>query len=74
MIYSFGFRVRVSWLCIVLAVFLRQLVPSPQPNVCPVLLLVLFRAGGKTPDPKMQVRSYMDVMKEQHLTKEEVCS
>uniref|UniRef100_A0A673FNG9 Splicing factor 3B subunit 1 n=1 Tax=Sinocyclocheilus rhinocerous TaxID=307959 RepID=A0A673FNG9_9TELE len=26
---------------------------------------------GKTPDPKMQVRTYMDVMKEQHLSKEE---
>uniref|UniRef100_A0A672STZ0 Splicing factor 3b subunit 1 n=1 Tax=Sinocyclocheilus grahami TaxID=75366 RepID=A0A672STZ0_SINGR len=30
-----------------------------------------FSAGGKTPDPKMQVRTYMDVMKEQHLSKEE---
>lgn len=33
---------------------------------------MLFRIGGKTPDPKMQVRTYMDVMKEQHLSKEEV--
>lgn len=31
-----------------------------------------FCAGGKTPDPKMPARSYMDVMKEQHLSKEEV--
>ncbi|XP_016344482.1 splicing factor 3B subunit 1-like isoform X1 [Sinocyclocheilus anshuiensis] len=30
-----------------------------------------FADGGKTPDPKMQVRTYMDVMKEQHLSKEE---
>lgn len=37
-----------------------------------VFLLVLFRTGGKTPDPKLQVRSYMDVMREQHLSKEEV--
>uniref|UniRef100_W5M8F5 Splicing factor 3B subunit 1 n=1 Tax=Lepisosteus oculatus TaxID=7918 RepID=W5M8F5_LEPOC len=27
--------------------------------------------GGKTPDPKLQARTYMDVMREQHLTKEE---
>uniref|UniRef100_A0A8C2QUC8 Splicing factor 3B subunit 1 domain-containing protein n=1 Tax=Capra hircus TaxID=9925 RepID=A0A8C2QUC8_CAPHI len=26
---------------------------------------------GKTPDPKMNARTYMDVMREQHLTKEE---
>ena len=40
----------------------------------PLFLLVLFRAGGKTPDPKMQVRSYVDVMLEQNLSKEEVTS
>ncbi|MBN3318632.1 SF3B1 factor, partial [Atractosteus spatula] len=28
-------------------------------------------SGGKTPDPKLQARTYMDVMREQHLTKEE---
>lgn len=39
-----------------------------------VFLLVLFRTGGKTPDPKLQVRSYMDVMREQNLSKEEVKS
>lgn len=39
-----------------------------------VFLLVLFRTGGKTPDPKLQVRSYMDVMREQNLSKEEVRS
>lgn len=39
---------------------------------CPVSLLVLFRTGGKTPDPKLQVRSYVDVMLEQNLSKEEV--
>lgn len=39
-----------------------------------VFLLVLFRTGGKTPDPKLQVRSYMDVMREQYLSKEEVRS
>lgn len=38
----------------------------------PLFLLVLFRAGGKTPDPKLQVRSYVDVMLEQNLSKEEV--
>lgn len=38
----------------------------------PVFLLVLFRTGGKTPDPKLQVRSYVDVMLEQNLSKEEV--
>lgn len=37
-----------------------------------VFLLVLFRTGGKTPDPKLQVRSYVDVMLEQNLSKEEV--
>lgn len=57
---------------IVLVVFVINWVPKVCPNVCPLFLLVLFRAGGKTPDPKLQVRSYMDVMKEQHLTKEEV--
>ncbi|KAM9663769.1 splicing factor 3B subunit 1 isoform 1-T1 [Trichechus inunguis] len=30
-----------------------------------------FADGGKTPDPKMNARTYMDVMREQHLTKEE---
>lgn len=37
-----------------------------------MFLFVLFRAGGKTPDPKLQVRSYVDVMLEQNLSKEEV--
>lgn len=37
-----------------------------------VCMLVLFRIGGKTPDPKQQARTYMDVMREQHLSKEEV--
>lgn len=41
---------------------------------CPMFLFVLFRAGGKTPDPKLQVRSYVDVMMEQNLSKEEVRS
>uniref|UniRef100_A0A8C6TEB6 Splicing factor 3b, subunit 1 n=1 Tax=Neogobius melanostomus TaxID=47308 RepID=A0A8C6TEB6_9GOBI len=30
-----------------------------------------FADGGKTPDPKMQIRSYVDVMREQNLSKEE---
>ncbi|XP_077583686.1 splicing factor 3B subunit 1 isoform X1 [Stigmatopora nigra] len=30
-----------------------------------------FADGGKTPDPKLQVRSYVDVMREQNLSKEE---
>ncbi|KAM9804690.1 LOW QUALITY PROTEIN: splicing factor 3B subunit 1 [Neosynchiropus ocellatus] len=30
-----------------------------------------FADGGKTPDPKLQVRSYVDVMMEQNLSKEE---
>ncbi|KAK5920441.1 hypothetical protein CgunFtcFv8_024250 [Champsocephalus gunnari] len=30
-----------------------------------------FADGGKTPDPKLQVRSYVDVMLEQNLSKEE---
>ncbi|KAG5851662.1 hypothetical protein ANANG_G00054000 [Anguilla anguilla] len=30
-----------------------------------------FADGGKTPDPKQPARTYMDVMREQHLTKEE---
>ncbi|XP_053328198.1 splicing factor 3B subunit 1 isoform X1 [Spea bombifrons] len=30
-----------------------------------------FADGGKTPDPKMNARTYKDVMREQHLTKEE---
>lgn len=38
----------------------------------PMFLFMLFRAGGKTPDPKLQVRSYVDVMLEQNLSKEEV--
>lgn len=41
---------------------------------CPLFLLVLFRAGGKTPDPKLQGRSYVEVMLEQNLSKEEVSS
>lgn len=41
-------------------------------NECTMFLFVLFRAGGKTPDPKLQVRSYVDVMLEQNLSKEEV--
>lgn len=54
--------------------FVKIWVPSVCSNESSVFLLVLFRAGGKTPDPKLQVRSYMDVMREQHLTKEEVRS
>uniref|UniRef100_A0AAZ3P8Q7 Splicing factor 3B subunit 1 n=1 Tax=Oncorhynchus tshawytscha TaxID=74940 RepID=A0AAZ3P8Q7_ONCTS len=42
----------------------RQMIISPE-------RLDPFADGGKTPDPKLQSRSYMDVMKEQHLTKEE---
>ncbi|XP_029461912.1 splicing factor 3B subunit 1 isoform X1 [Rhinatrema bivittatum] len=30
-----------------------------------------FAYGGKTPDPKTNARSYVDVMREQHITKEE---
>lgn len=56
----------------VLAVFLITWVPRVYTDECPMFLLVLFRAGGKTPDPKMQVRSYVDVMLEQNLSKEEV--
>ena len=47
-------------------------VPGACAHDCPLFLFVLFRAGGKTPDPKMQVRSYVDVMLEQNLSKEEV--
>lgn len=33
---------------------------------------MLSCTGGKTPDPKVQVRSYVDVMLEHNLSKEEV--
>lgn len=56
----------------VLAVFVITRVPGAHTDECPLFLLVLFRAGGKTPDPKLQVRSYVDVMLEQNLSKEEV--
>uniref|UniRef100_A0A8D3E442 Splicing factor 3b subunit 1 n=1 Tax=Scophthalmus maximus TaxID=52904 RepID=A0A8D3E442_SCOMX len=42
----------------------RQMIISPE-------RLDPFADGGKTPDPKMQVRSYVDVMLEQNLSKEE---
>uniref|UniRef100_A0A8C5G6N1 Splicing factor 3B subunit 1 domain-containing protein n=1 Tax=Gouania willdenowi TaxID=441366 RepID=A0A8C5G6N1_GOUWI len=42
----------------------RQMIISPE-------RLDPFADGGKTPDPKMQVRSYVDVMMEQNLSKEE---
>uniref|UniRef100_A0A8C4NN35 Splicing factor 3B subunit 1 n=2 Tax=Eptatretus burgeri TaxID=7764 RepID=A0A8C4NN35_EPTBU len=42
----------------------RQLIISPE-RVDP------FADGGKTPDPKVTARSYTDVMREQHLSKEE---
>lgn len=58
----------------VLAVFVITQVPRVYTYECPLFLLVLFRAGGKTPDPKLQVRSYVDVMLEQNLSKEEVSS
>lgn len=38
----------------------------------PLFLFMLSCTGGKTPDPKVQVRSYVDVMREQNLSKEEV--
>lgn len=38
----------------------------------PLFLFMLSCTGGKTPDPKVQVRSYVDVMLEQNLSKEEV--
>ena len=57
-----------------LAVFVITWVPGVYPDECPMFLFVLFRAGGKTPDPKLQVRSYVDVMLEQNLSKEEVSS
>uniref|UniRef100_H0WG26 Splicing factor 3B subunit 1 domain-containing protein n=1 Tax=Otolemur garnettii TaxID=30611 RepID=H0WG26_OTOGA len=47
---------------------------SVEPNYplfITLVLLLFFSAGGKTPDPKMNARTYMDVMREQHLTKEE---
>lgn len=56
----------------VLAVFVITWVPRVYTDECPMFLFVLFRAGGKTPDPKLQVRSYVDVMLEQNLSKEEV--
>lgn len=56
----------------VFAVFVMTWVPGVYANECPMFLFVLFRAGGKTPDPKLQVRSYVDVMLEQNLSKEEV--
>lgn len=37
-----------------------------------LFLFMLSCTGGKTPDPKVQVRSYVDVMLEQNLSKEEV--
>ncbi|MGH0165404.1 UNVERIFIED_CONTAM: hypothetical protein FKN15_048719 [Acipenser sinensis] len=42
----------------------RQMIISPE-------RLDPFADGGKTPDPKLHARTYMDVMREQHLTKEE---
>ncbi|TWW81174.1 Splicing factor 3B subunit 1 [Takifugu flavidus] len=42
----------------------RQMIISPE-------RLDPFADGGKTPDPKVQVRSYVDVMLEQNLSKEE---
>uniref|UniRef100_A0A7N5ZTA1 Splicing factor 3B subunit 1 domain-containing protein n=1 Tax=Anabas testudineus TaxID=64144 RepID=A0A7N5ZTA1_ANATE len=42
----------------------RQMIISPE-------RLDPFADGGKTPDPKLQVRSYVDVMLEQNLSKEE---
>ncbi|CAL9690738.1 unnamed protein product [Knipowitschia caucasica] len=42
----------------------RQMIISPE-------RLDPFADGGKTPDPKMQVRSYVDVMREHNLSKEE---
>uniref|UniRef100_A0A8C6KUU7 Splicing factor 3b subunit 1 n=1 Tax=Nothobranchius furzeri TaxID=105023 RepID=A0A8C6KUU7_NOTFU len=42
----------------------RQRIISPE-------RLDPFADGGKTPDPKIQVRSYVDVMMEQNLSKEE---
>ncbi len=57
-----------------LDVFEITWVPGVYTDECPVFLFVLFRAGGKTPDPKLQVRSYVDVMLEQNLSKEEVRS
>ncbi|KAK5609960.1 Splicing factor 3B subunit 1 [Crenichthys baileyi] len=42
----------------------RQMIISPE-------RLDPFADGGKTPDPKLQVRSYVDVMMEQNLSKEE---
>lgn len=41
-------------------------------NDVPLFLFMLSCTGGKTPDPKVQVRSYKDVMLEQSLSKEEV--
>lgn len=41
-------------------------------NDVPLFLFMLSCTGGKTPDPKVQVRSYVDVMLEQNLSKEEV--
>lgn len=58
----------------VFAVFVVTWVPRVYTDECPMFLFVLFRAGGKTPDPKLQVRSYVDVMLEQNLSKEEVSS
>ncbi len=56
----------------VLAVFGITWVPRVFTDECLLFLFVLFRAGGKTPDPKLQVRTYVDVMLEQNLSKEEV--
>lgn len=56
----------------VLSVFVITRFPRVYTDDCPMFLFVLFRAGGKTPDPKLQVRSYVDVMLEQNLSKEEV--
>lgn len=59
----------------VLAVFGITRVCGAHADEYPMFLFMLFRAGGKTPDPKLQVRSYVDVMLEQNLSKEEVrCS
>lgn len=58
----------------VLCVFVFIWVARVYTDDFPMFLFVLFRAGGKTPDPKLQVRSYVDVMLEQNLSKEEVSS
>ncbi|KAF1382978.1 hypothetical protein PFLUV_G00149440 [Perca fluviatilis] len=49
----------------------RQMIISPERLDPFADAVLLCQSWGKTPDPKLQVRSYVDVMLEQNLSKEE---